>query len=252
MAPHPGVAALASHTHIATGGAPALPYLTGDMHFSATSVTTTGAETASMIDLRDATNTLVPESAALRPAAPAADSAIGNALSMAFVNDTMVSTKAASFWNHIHDGTGYESFMVFTPTNVAAIQSWMYDGGTSGIDHGTDGPNFYHGIFDASSAAVVYLSLAHGLVVGTPTYINHSYSSAAGWAFRRKGTSLGSGAQSGTPSSAAASATMKLGSDGGNRAQFRLACWLVYKRVLSAGDRTTTQSWIQTTYGIAP
>jgi hypothetical protein len=246
-----------SHWRTAGKGAapvvgPQLPFSAGDMHFSATNVTTTGAETASMIDLRDATNTLVPETTALRPAAPASDAAISGQLSIAFVNDTLVSTKPASFWTFIHDGSGYESFMVFTPTNIAAVQSWMYDAGTSGIDHGTDGTKFYHAIMNAAGATVAFVNVAHGLVVGTPTYVNHSYSSGAGYAFRRKSTSLASGAQATAPSSVAAAATMKLGSDGGNRAQIRLAAWIVFKRVLSASDRTTVQSWIQATYGIAP
>lgn len=252
MSPSAAVHVLASGRPQVSSGGVSLPLTAGDMHFSATSVTLTGSEVASMIDLNDATNTFTPESASVRPAQPAADSALGNALSMTFASDTMISTKAASFWTFIHDGTGYESFMVMVPTAITGTQSWLWNGSSPGIDHGMDGGNFYHAIFQAAGGTVVFSTPALGMTVGTATYVNHSYSTAAGWVLRRKSTVLGSGSQAMAPATGAAANTMRIGSDGFNRASFRLAALIIFKRVLSSGDRTTVQSWIQSTYGIAP
>ena len=253
--PRPGQMAMLAKPIISSGGASASPSVmaAGDMHFSATNVTLTGAEVASVVDLHDATNSLVAQSSSVRPAQPAADAALGGALSMTFSGDTLISNKAASFWTFLHDGSpGYEVFMIGVPTSISGDQSWMFSGYAPGIDHGQSGGNFYHVIQEGGGGAFVYAVPALGMVNGTATYVNHSFSSAAGWALRRRGTSVSTGTQLGPPTPGASSQTLAVGWDGSNRMTFRLASLLVFKRVLSSGDRTIVQSWIQSTFGIAP
>ncbi len=186
-----------------------------------------------------------------------ADVAFGGLVSVTY-NGTpyAVSTRPASAWRFIHDGTGCDVFTVAVNTfaggnspmwstrpgagfaEIGVLQQWGFDG-TRAIPRLLGG-NAAGSIFDYQTNG--------SLPLNTATYSEYAYSEAASpkLTWRAKTSLLDSGSPTGAPATGNSVGTFTLAalSDGSARATCRYRALFAFKRVLSAAERAIVQAYI--------
>lgn len=242
---------------------------TGDYRFEAGSYTVSGSNAASFIDMISGTRSLAQATGANQCLIPTANADLNNQLTASFSGSMWYdSTESASNWSFRHNGTGYTEVVVFRPTSAlavgilhATVRSQDVNTTTGSIlGYRTSGTNgvYWRVCNGTGTRPVEQDSMASaGVSNGTATYIVTSYGSSASpnAVAALKSTTLFSGAQGGTPSAGAPSATLKLGANGLTNDFGFVGEWAatyIFKRALNATERSVVQSYIQQRYRIAP
>lgn len=214
------------------------------------------------VDYVDPSHTLRQATSANQVAAPSADAALANALTATFSGSQWyTSTRSASSWTYLHDGTGFEATTVLTPTSTPALQAvWATRTGGGvvvGCQHYFAGTTLSMAV--GNGTANIFgpnpTTSAGQVSAGSSTYFTASYSegSSPEGSIRKNGTVVASGASLAAPSASAAASTLRFGafSDGSPlNARVRSKCF--FRRVLSAAHRTIVQQWIQRETGLSP
>jgi hypothetical protein len=233
----------------------------GAARFEADRFAESGGNVVAFVDYADPTHTLAVDVGTLP--VPTPDATLSNALSATFSAHRCRSSRAASAWRYLHDGTGCEAYMVAVPTNVAAGQRVWFATNPNTALAGDTGAE----IFSSADAAVLGIanngvypiaqSLGAQLVSGTATVLGYSSGTAQNpdCIFRRRSASIVTGDYgSAVAAGVDPTATLGIGADtaGGRFGAFRFAAFYAFPRILTAAERTTLFSWIQVKYGIAP
>lgn len=191
-------------------------------------------------------------------AAPASDILFGGAQSIAFTGtQSLLSNLAASAWKFLHDGTGYEAFHVYAPTNVAATNSI---GGS--ITGSNPGVFWYWGaavsvqqqVNNAVPAAIVNIGGGGAPAANTATYGNFYYgASEAVPAGVFKAAALVNSSAAGAPSAANPGVALRIGADGPGTTfgNMRWVRTIILPRVLHEYERQLMRESFQTLYAIA-
>jgi hypothetical protein len=222
--------------------------------------TESGGNVVAFQDYMDPTHEFAVDAGTLP--APTADAALSNALSATFSAHRVRSSRAASAWRYLHDGTGCEAYMVAVPTNVSAGQRVWFATNPNTALAGDTGAE----IFSSTDAAVLGLanngaypvafSLGGQLVAGTATVLG--YSSATSQTpdaiLRRRSATIVSGNYGSAVAAGDPTATLGIGADtsGGRFGAFRFAGFYAAPRIFSAAERALFFERIQAKYGIAP
>ncbi len=256
--PRPGQSALSRPSLQTAGLGGALR--AGDIWFDCTSVTTSGGLVTAFVDRNNALNTLAAANSARRVATPAIDSGFANALTVSCSTAEYLSNQAASFWNFVHDGTGFEWFFVGSQAANALFENYIFDqGGLNGDTYLGDaaamrlrGENSNYEITSAGENSIGRIWVAHGLVAGQADYLAGTMQGSS-FTLRRRSSTIGSASTWSAPGSGAAPGSLMLLNDGfGNYWVGKFACALFFRRVLSTSDCQKVQSYIQSTYGVPP
>lgn len=224
----------------------------------------------SFVDLNDSTHTLAQAVGAAQVAVPAAHADFGGRLCGTFAGASYyVSSRAASTWNYLHNGTGMEVVCVFTPTGVGAVVTnviWgTVNGGSVATQSGAgfswypNTGNALHGWFIANGTAtqpIFQITGANQFAVNTPTYSDISYIEAGApneFIGRCKSTALSSLNTASAPSAVDPQHTLYLGgnSAGAELGNFRWRM-LAFFPQLTADQRALVQQYIRADSGIAP
>jgi hypothetical protein len=170
---------------------------------------------------------------------------------------TVYSSNIAGCVDFMHDGTGGESFLVFTATGGTGVPTGSRDTGARGftLARFADGHVDSYVVNAASGLVVSNSSAAAAVPNDVATYINVSLATAStpDSALRVKGSTLVSADALLPPEAGASAAPLRLGGDmsPGNYMDMRWAALLFFP-ALTAGQRAIVQQWIQAEYGIAP
>jgi len=170
------------------------------------------------------------------------------------------SNLSAASWAFMSDGTGFEAFHVFAPTNTSA-DTFIISATLSQGSPGSQQACYVGGSTDflvknsAAQSVVLFTSSAGVLSTNSPTYINGYYKSTSPVkaAFFVKEAVVGSAVAEGTPS-ATGNTTFCLGARSGDRAvpaKMRWCDTIIFNRALSEYERQVVRTYIQKRYGIA-
>lgn len=245
--------------------------LAGGAFFTAENYTVDGVsgKVASFVDWLDPTHTLAQSTSGDQVVVPTANSVLGNQLTAAFTGTQYyASSRAASAWKYLHDGTGFDMIAVFdprgtllanTPYIVASTHTystnvngnsllWRTANPTPGI--GMRCKNGTGAVIDAQSNTLAVSFTAIG------TYLEWSYLEGGSpeYTLREKSNLETSGNSAAAPDSGNPQGTLTLASDSsaeGSNAIMNWAALLVAPRVFTATERSVIQSWILQRYGVA-
>lgn len=233
----------------------------GASRFDADRYTTSGGNVVAFVDYADPTHALAVDTGTL--ANPTADATVNNALTATFSAHRCRSSRAASTWRYLHDGTGCEAYCVAVPVSIAAGQKVFLATNPNTVIAGDTGAE----VFGSADVAVlgianngaypIAFSVGSSLAAGTPTVLGYASatSQAPDCIFRRRSATISSGDYgSAVAAGVDPTATLGLGADtaGGRFGNFRFAALYLWPRVLTANERSTVFQWIQAKYGIAP
>lgn len=242
----------------------------GDWRFEAASYTADVGDptkVASFYNMVNPTATVAATGAQMS-ALPTANANFAGGLSASFSGSNRYdSSEAAAQWNVRHNGTGCTEVVVFRPTSALAFGVLTatlrnQDVNTSHgalVGYRTSGTNglVYRCGNGTATKPFDRDDAAAGVANGTATYLIATYGSSASpnWSLRLKSTLVSSGAQGAAPSASNASATCRLGANavtGDFGFVGDWVAWYVFRRVLSAADRSVLQTYFYQRWGIAP
>lgn len=238
-------------------------FTANDSWFDADNVAVDGSSRVTgWVDYMDPTHQLAQANTGLMSPTPTVDAALAGAKSTSFAGGKWYeSNRAASAWKHLHDGTGSEWMMVYVPSasnntflatcNAAGATVGYYVSATTGSSS-----NLASSILNGSGSSTFVFGSCP-VVNGTGTYLGVSVRTA-----QHLVTHRGTAAGSNTPaalSSADPLSTLRVGAGttgpgsaaGLNPADYRLHAVYVWKRVLTASERATVQSFVLSKTGIA-
>lgn len=232
----------------------------GSSRFDADRYTSSGGNVTAFVDYVDASHTLAVDTGTLP--VPTADAAVNNQLSATFSAHRCRSSRAASAWRFLHDGTGCEAFCVATPTDLAAGQrTWFATEnntalpGDTGAEVFTDTGTAVFALVNNGAAPIAFIiGSAITAVPVTLGYASATSQTPLQAVFRRNSVTIansnyGSAVATGDPTG-----TLGLGADtaGARFGSFRWCALYLFTRVLSTTERALVFQWIQSKYGIAP
>lgn len=219
----------------------------------------------------DPTHAYSQPTSANQVAAPGADALFGGRVSASFSGTEYYnSTAPASAWKFLHDGTGFDAIFVASANTAAASGTAHTFASTMDIDAF---PTSIGSTF-RFAAQTGRLSLVVARNNATAT-INTSFPVGGGWvndsaryarftyveggspeyAILDKSTTITSGSSAAAPDTGNPTQTLRLGAEYGAGFAGLRAKWVAaifFTRVLSAGDWSVVQTYLQTKYGIAP
>jgi hypothetical protein len=228
-----------------------------DSWFDADAVTSDGGtKLYSWNDRIDATHVLYQATSGAQCNLPAADASFANAKAAVFNGSShlYVSTRAASAFTFLHDGTGMEVVGVFNIDNTANMVLWStWPNASAG--GGWHYVNLTHWEVRLVSADAI---LDCGLMpanVGTYSAVSFTTADSPQMRGYRKSAQVGTTAAGG-PYATAPVITLRIGNlgPGITAGMFagRLRALYLFRRVLNAAEKTTYRSFIQADTGIAP
>jgi hypothetical protein len=201
-------------------------------------------------------HSMVQGTVANQVANPAADAAIGGKLSAPFVGAQFYdSSLPSTAWVFEHNGSGFENHAIWVPTATTTGSLFSTDninGGSGvGLSMGANAaaPLLTALVRNASSTFIINTAPpAPGLAVGTLAHYSLSYVDGAApeYEMRFRDTLVGSGADTGAPSSGPPSATLRIGANVISVVQQlngRVADMLSFKRRLSDVERATVYAY---------
>jgi hypothetical protein len=222
-------------------------------------VTSSGGNVNAFVDYADASHTF-PVDAGTLPV-PTADATLNNALSATFSAHRIKSSRAASAWRYMHDGTGCEAYIVLVPTDVTGARTLFASNpntavpGDTGAEVFTNGTSAVLGIANNGAYPIAF-NIGGAVAAGTPIVLGYQSATARTLdvAFYRGTTQIAnsdylSAVAAGDPTS---SLCIGAGTAGANFAAMRLGAFYSFPRILSTVDRATLFTRIQSKYGIAP
>jgi hypothetical protein len=219
------------------------------------------------VDYIDNTHTLHQGTSAQQAAVPATDANLRGAKSTTFANQWYDSTRAASLWKYLHDGTGMTIINVFVP-NTASNGFYSVCGTVSGLNIDTGVGLYHRWLHGATRTVYLYVSRASatrtvsaqvaslatlGQNVGSVTDCSYQEATSPEYNVRIANVSVVSGSSAAAPSAANPDATLRLGADvlGGQPAAMRWRATLLAPKTLSAAERAAVYAWILADTGIA-
>lgn len=231
-------------------------FAAGDARFEASSYTideVTG-KTSAFVDLNDGTHTLAQSTDALQVVVPTAATSLNGQLAASFAGgQRYVSSRAASAWKFLHDGTGCDVWGVFT--NSVNGREWAAT--VTGLSTTEVGVQFYV----APTTVDYYASNGTGYIIsrtvsrvanGTGLYVRSSYDAAATpQVVQQSGGNSSTGSTSGSPSAADPLGTLTLGAGtaGNLPATMSWAAMYVFKRRLASQEASRLVSYIYSRWG---
>ncbi|HEY6877191.1 MAG TPA: hypothetical protein VI299_04190 [Polyangiales bacterium] len=232
------------------GGPPRFQFRADDVTLNGSSVTT--------IPNRRGTDALVVTAGTL--AAPASDVLFGGAPSIEFSGTQWLDSNLdASAWKFLHDGTGAEIFLIHAPTTTAPQCMWSTHQNTLGAN--SSGARLARNAetadgYRASNGSTNLFWYVYGPTpTGVAQYADNFYSEAdplkSNGFLNEVSRSTGS---TGTPSSSAPEAPLRLGAsavDNALPAQMKFAELLIFSRALHEYERQLVREYIAARYGIA-
>lgn len=231
-----------------------------DSWFDADSVTSDGgSKLYSWNDRIDATHLLFQATSGGQCNLPTADASFANAKTATFngTSNVYVTTRAAAAFTFIHNGAGSEVIGVFWPNTPSTnVVLWStYKSGAPSVRHYTD--LGYWALRVQGGGDALINAGAGSLPYNTALYDVFSLSSADAPQMRgyHKSTQIGSVASVGTPGTAPPDDLFTFGNlfpGATNWFTGRVRALYLFRRVLSAAEKTTYRSYIQADTGIAP
>lgn len=195
-----------------------LSVFAGGSVFTASRYTVDGVsgKVASYTDWLDGAHTIAQATAANQHAVPAADATLGGNLVATIPNTTAIytSSRAASAWRYVHDGTGVSEFHVFYVVSATTSYYATTEGGGAGVGGGlgvTTGPVVLIRWRTTAGAGLISQSLGalalNAWGTWRFTYLNGG---SPEWALYTNGALGGSGSDGSTPNSGDPNSTMQL------------------------------------------
>lgn len=229
-----------------------------DSWFDADNVTSDGGtKLYSWNDRIDATHLLYQPTSGAQCSLPVADASFANAKTATLngTSNTYVSSRAASAFTFMHDGTGVEivgCYRLDTTSSSVWWSSWAPSVSGWAAHYVNIG---YWAVHLTSSDAIINLG-AGALPSGVADYSVFSFSTADSPMLRayRKSAQIGSLA-SAVPYTGAATAPLRIGNLGAGTTDWfngRIRALYLFRRVLTAAEKTVYRSYIQADTGIAP
>lgn len=250
--------------------------MSGGSWFDADRYTVDGgtSKVGAFVDRMDSSHTLAQASGTFQVALPSPDPAFGGFNSALFAAHYYDSSRPASAWKHLHDGTGCDVICVFAPTTAATVNCMVATvAATSASDNsgigfvldfyntGSSGQEFYiaNGLGGGGgSMPVTIAGVGSTRTVGLPSYAEASYKENASpeYASYNESTLIQSGTTTNTPSSSNPTGTLRLGAsragiDGFHaRMNWRELFLSAPGKVFSSGERAIIRQYIAQKYGM--
>lgn len=236
-----------------------------DSWFDADKVNPTSDKIYSFEDHIDASHSLVQSTASAQVALPTADAALNGAKSAPFLTTSQnryVSTRPASAWAYLSNGTGVTIYLTFVPTSVSVTGFPICTRTLTGTSTDTGA---HMAVINAAvhtgctaGGGVVFTSgggTGGAFAIGTPTYVSSRYLEGAmpEWILAQRGAVMSSGNSSIAPSASAPGTTLSVGASfsGGAPAPMRFRALYLFRRVLSAAEDAIVKQYIAVDTGIA-
>lgn len=220
-----------------------------------------GGNVTAFVDYADASHLFAVDAGTLP--VPTADAALAGAPSVTFSAHRIKSSRAASAWKYLHDGSPCEVFEVAVPTSIAAgRRTWFATtsntggAGDTGAEIFTDGDAAWLVNVTSAGTTPILAIVAGQVAAGTAVTLNYSAGTtqAPDVVFRRNSSTIASGDYLAAVSAADPTSSLCIGADsaGSQLAAMRWAAFYAFPRILTAAERATVCQWIRARYGIAP
>lgn len=213
---------------------------------------------AAFIDYLDPTHTLAQGTSANQVSAPAPDAAFNNEASVSFTaTQYYTSSRAASAFRYLHDGTGCTMIAVCTVSDLSATRALLATRGTSaatGIRWGFVSTPAYS--FVALNGATNVVTAQTGTPVVNTNYIyraSYVESGSPEYVLATGNSTITSGSSASAPAAGDPTATLRLGAntDAAQPHRGKLCALLLAPKVLSAGELATVHSYFLAKYAVA-
>lgn len=230
----------------------------------------TSGKVSALVDWMDSTHTLAQATSANQAAAPAADSAVRGARSLTFTGSQLyVSSRAASTWKYLHDGTGFAVVAVFVPDTGggSAAQNTIASTVRGADIASASGLVLSYTTTTTTGGLVARVARANATptINQTPTTVftqstayslRFDYLEGAGTEYHlsKSGVSLATGASLAAPTATDPQGTLTIGanvSDASNKLTGRLAFFATAPAILTAAQATTLSAYLTQKYGVA-
>lgn len=231
-------------------------FTSGSVWLDADSVTTSGANLSTVVDRMDAAHSLSVGAGTL--AAPAAHADYGGKACLSFTGTQhIVSNRAASAWNFLHNGTGVTLIHVLTPTSAGTCLISATRTNTAVGHHAYwSSARTFWSITDAATTQIVNLNVDAQFVSGTPTVYCGTWQDGVSpeATLRTKSVTVQTGSSSGPPTPNNADGTLTIGAQvsGITKASMRWRATYILPYVVTAAQYTWMLNYIKADTGIQP
>lgn len=230
----------------------------GDAWFDADNVTLSGGAVFSFNDYMDPSHFLLQATGSAQTAAPVSDGTMGGAKSVTFVpasSQFYASTRAASAWKYLHDGTANEWFCVLGTTTANQTFFSTYTGGAAAAiicRNPTATDDFRVDVFNDTGA---FTTNTADTALVSARLVNFSYAEGATPSevyLRRNGTQVQALNSATAPGVTNPPATLNLArrANGIGYSNMRFRALYFFHRVLSPAERTVVHDFVRAQTGL--
>ncbi len=223
------------------------------------SFTSSGGKVTAWVDLANPSHQLSQGNSARQVNVPSPSGLFAGRAAATFTpagTTRYISSLPASSWRFLHDGTGCDLIIVYSPTSEGGLLLGTKDGsaGQAGVFLQSTGGSLRLAVANGTSTIINANQATPATTLGAATYGGYSYSEAASPKYARyvKSDGSNSGSPSGAPAAGDPGGTLVLGGSGAENflADMLFAELLVFNRVLTAPERQTMAAYMAARYGL--